>query len=184
MTSLHGRAGHVVARLLMVARHLMSGFAVFLGGVHIFLILYVATHAYALADSHPTIAAIDRISDLYSSITFANRNFGFFAPQVSADWNLSLELTTQDGRTRAYKFPERNGEMRVKMYTMLGHFATNETDMDLFSRCWAVKALNENRDARSAEVIVTVNDVPTMAEYRAGRRITVAPFYQTTFDLR
>ena len=168
----------------MVVRRLIKWFAVCLGGMHIFLILYVVTHAYVLAGTYPAIVPIDRISDLYSSTTFANRNFGFFAPEVSADWNLSLELTAENGRTRAYKLPEGKGEMRVKMYTMLGHFATNETDMDLFARCWAVRALNENRDAREAEVIVTVNDIPTMAEYRAGRRITVSPFYLTTFDLR
>lgn len=123
------------------------------------------------------------LSDFYSVVTFTNRNFGFFAPDVAADWTVKTTLFDAKGRSRPWSFRLPNREMEVRGYSMVGHFAEQSTSMDLFARSWAVHAMNENPDVVRVDIEVTWNVIPSMAEWRAGRRITSDPFYKTTFSL-
>ena len=59
----------------------------------------------------------------------------------------------------------------------------SDAAMDLFARSWALKAMNENRDVRRVDVVVTQNYIPTMKEWRDGKRIEPQLFYRTTFDV-
>ncbi len=152
-------------------------------GLHFFFIIIVATHLYDVMSGWRFLTPVTALTDYYSAITFANRNFGFFAPSVTSDWNVRILLTSASGRVRPYAFILANREMHVKLYSMLGHFAEANSSMDLFARSWAVKAINENPDIVRVDVIVTQNYVPTMAEYRRGLRIKPLLFYRTTFKL-
>lgn len=148
--------------------------------LHFFFVLDVVTHLHDWTTRHAEPVAL--LTTYYSAITFSNRNFGFFAPQVSGDWNLSMTMTDIRGRQRPFSFAAPNSEMRVKLYSLLGHFTESDTAMDLFARSWALKAMNENRDVRRVDVVVTQNTIPTMKEWRAGKRIEPQLFYRTTFD--
>jgi len=73
--------------------------------------------------------------------SFINANgVGFFAPDVTADWNVQLTMVDAAGNARPYLFYLPNREMKVRMYSMIGHFAESETTNDLFARSWALKA--------------------------------------------
>ena len=128
----------------------------------------------------PALAIISR----YSIITFANRNFGFFAPSVSPDWNLQITTVTKLAERHNCRFPLPSREMEVKMYSMLGHFSEDKDTMNLFARSWAVYAMNHDLEAVKVEINVTRNYIPSMSEYRKGRRIEKRPWYRTTFELK
>jgi hypothetical protein len=152
-------------------------------GLHLFFIISVASHLHNWLAKKPGLRIIAGLEDYYSAITFANRNFGFFAPEVTADWNVHLTMMDASGNTRPYVFRMPNREMEVRMYSMIGHFGETETSSDLFARSWALKAINENPDIREVHVEVTQNAIPTMKEYRNGRRIEPKFLYRTTFNL-
>ncbi len=158
-----------------------------LGGVaalHFLLILAVVTHARAAMAGRRAFAPLAAASDLYATLTLANRNFGFFAPDVGGDLVVRCVLVDGTGRRRPWSFPASNRELQIRFYSMTGHFAQEGDTMDLFARSWAVRALNENPDATRVEIDVTQHEIPTMAEYRRGRRIEERPFYATSFERR
>jgi hypothetical protein len=151
-------------------------------GIHFFLILTVVTHLDEWMGQFSALNLISALDNYYSAVTFTNRNFGFFAPEVTSDWNVQLFLTDRLGHKRTYSFNLENREMKVKMYSMLGHFGDSEDTMDLFARSWALKAINENPGVTQVDIEVKQNYIPSMAEYRQGKRITANLLYRTTFD--
>jgi hypothetical protein len=157
--------------------------AAFLIGLHFFFVISVATHLHDWMSRYPLLAPITIPTYYYSAITFANRNFGFFAPQVHSDWNVRLTLTDRADHRHVEEFRPGTREMRVKLYSMTGHFTSNDDSMDLFARSWALKAMNENPNVVRVDVEVTQNRIPTMAEYRRGQRIGQEFLYRTRFDL-
>jgi hypothetical protein len=152
-------------------------------GLHFFFVLSVVSHLHDWMGRHPRFALVSAATHYYSAVTFTNRNFGFFAPAVTPDWNVRLLLTDGSGRTREERFAPPNREMAIKMYSMTGHFGGSDTSMDLFARSWAVKALNAHPEAVRVDVEVMQNRLPSMAEYRQGRRIGQELLYRTTFEL-
>ncbi|HJT16657.1 MAG TPA: hypothetical protein VJ853_04690, partial [Thermoanaerobaculia bacterium] len=132
--------------------------------IHFFFVLDVVTHLHDWTMRHAWPVAT--LTNYYSAITFSNRSFGFFAPEVSGDWNLAMTMTDVHGRQRPFSFATPNGEMRVKLYSLLGHFTESDTAMDLFARSWALRAINENRDVRRVDVVVTQNSIPSMQQWR------------------
>lgn len=153
-------------------------------GLHFLFVLSVVSHVHDWMLRSSTWRPVAFFTEYYSSLTFANRNFGFFAPAVTADWNLRLLMTSDMGEQRPYEFHLPNREMKVKSYSMLGHFAESNTSMDLFARSWALKAMNENPDVVRVDVVVTQNYIPAMEEFRRGGRIVPQPYYRTRFDAR
>ena len=151
--------------------------------LHFFFVINVVTHLHDWTTRHAQLWPVAMLTNYYSAITFSNRNFGFFAPQVTGDWNLSMTMTDVHGRQRPFSFATPNSEMQFKLYSLLGHFTESDTAMDLFARSWALKAMNENRDVRRVDVVVTQNYIPTMKEWRDGKRIEPQLFYRTTFDV-
>lgn len=151
-------------------------------GLHFLLIMMVVTHLEEWIKQWPLLSPITVLNDYYSAITFANRNFGFFAPSVTSDWNIHLVLSNKLKAKRNYIFNLHSHEMKLKVYSMSGHFGQNNDTMDLFARSWALKAMNEHPDVIQVDVEVTENNIPTMEEYRQGKRITADLLYRTTFD--
>jgi hypothetical protein len=153
-------------------------------GLHFFFVAIVISHAYDWMLNRPGFALVAAAAEYYSSITFADRNFGFFAPTVNADWVVDISVTDDARRTHPYHFSLDNQEMRTKFYSMTGHFNESDDNMDLFARSWAVKIMNDDVHASRVDITVSQNQLPTMAEYARGRRIRATPIYRTTFTLR
>jgi|SRR5215471_5225726 len=166
-----------------VAGSIKRKLAAFAIGMHLFFIASVASHLHNWMAKQPGLRIVAGLEDYYSAITFTNRNFGFFAPDVTADWNVQLTMVDRAGNTRPYLFDLPNREMKVRVYSMTGHFAESDTMNDLFARSWALKAINENPDVVEVRVEVTQNYIPSMREYRQGRRIEPKFLYRTTFNL-
>lgn len=121
-------------------------------------------------------------ADYYGSLTFANRNFGFFAPKISADWAVQVTLADAAGQESEYRFELPSAEMEFKAYAMLGHFAASDSRMDLLSRFWSARAMRHAPGTRKVEVQVSRRVLPSMEEYRGGARVRKEQFYRTTFE--
>jgi hypothetical protein len=152
--------------------------------LHLFFVLLVATHARDGLARCPAAAPLVAASDLYESVTLANRNFGFFAPDVTGDLVVRCVLVDAAGSRRAWSFRPPNREMEIRLYSMTGHFSQDPDTRDLFARSWAVRAFNENPDAVRVEIDVAQHVLPTMAEFRTGRRMEERAFYATSFERR
>ncbi len=152
--------------------------------LHLFFVLLVATHGRSLLARWPAAGPVVAASDLYESLTLANRNFGFFAPDVTGDFVVRCVLVDAKGLRRNWSFRPPNREMEVRLYSMTGHFSLDPDARDLFARSWAVRALNEDPDAVRVEIDVAQHVLPTMGEFRRGVRTVERAFYATSFDKR
>jgi hypothetical protein len=153
-------------------------------GAHFFLIFSVVTHLNEWIGRYRWLSPISIAIDYYAEVTFANRNFGFFAPSVTDDWSLDIRVTDTTGRERPYSLVQPNREMELKLYSMIGHSSESEDLADLFARSWALKAVNENPDVYRVDVVINQNRIPTMAQYRSGLRMGQEPYYRTAFILK
>lgn len=150
--------------------------------IHFLIIILTVTH---LNEKIRNVSII-KLINYYSALTYTNRNFGFFAPEVYGDLDVNFDLYADSSTLlRKVKFTTTNSEMRARFYTLAGHFAENNelTVMDLYSRSWGVKLLNDNLDINKVVITVYQNIIPTMKEYAQGKRIEKEFFYTTTIQI-
>lgn len=149
--------------------------------LHFLFVIVTVSQIYKLIDSKP----LDDVLNIYSSFTYANRDFGFFSPTVNDDMFMNIQAYQGENDTAGYHFetPFSNDENKIRYLTMLWHFGEglNATRMDLYARSWSVYCMN--RDTTITKVLITINQnhIPTMGEYRNGKSITNDMYYQTTF---
>ncbi len=159
--------------------HLAAAIAI---AAHFLLILAEVTHLTGWMARSGSFRTFLAVSEYYSAVTFANRNFGFFAPAVTPDWNLRMTTTSGSGAQQEFALTPEGREMEVKMYSMLGRFSESDDTMDLFARSWSVYAMNHVQDARKVQIEVTRNVIPSMPEYRKGARVSAQNFYRTVYE--
>ena len=128
---------------------------------------------------------LDQVLFTYSSFSYANRDFGFFAPTVNDDMFLTIRAFQGDHDTVGYLFktPVSNTENKIRYLTMLWHFGEGLDDhrMDLYARSWAVYSMNKDTSITKVLISVNQNNIPTMKEYREGQRVSNNLYYQTSF---
>jgi hypothetical protein len=157
------KSGHYVARVLVALAI----------GVHFLLIVAQVT---GLELGARPVAAY------YRALTFANRNFRFFAPTVAPDRVLRIEVIDRSGAARPYRFDVAGRELELRMQAMLDRFSESPEAMHTYARSWA--ALVFRADPRLSRVIieVTQNVLPSLPEYRAGARLRVEPVFRSSFE--
>lgn len=150
--------------------------------IHFLIILLTVSHLHEKIRSKRIIQLVD----YYSALTYTNRNFGFFAPEVYGDLDVNFDLYADTSTLlRKVKFRASGTEMRARFYTLAGHFAESSqfTVMDLYARSWGVKLMNDNPDVNKVVVTVYQHVIPTMKAYRQGRRIEKEFYYTTTIQI-
>lgn len=148
--------------------------------LHFFFVILTISHLH----KYIGIPLFVAINDSYSALTYTNRCFGFFAPDVGND--LVIFMTMSDKKKSIpFHFPKENFEMRTRLYSLTGHFAEDnqQSTMDLFARSWGLKCLNQNTDMKKVSIAVLQNNIPTMYEYAHGKRITQDTIYYTDVEL-
>src|SRR5687767_4053340 len=85
-------------------------------GLHFSLIAMQVTPLQAWLAGTPLL----ELARYYRALTFANRNFRFFAPAVSDDLALRIELSDANG-VREYELG--GGDLALRRRAMLDHFA-------------------------------------------------------------
>lgn len=147
--------------------------------VHFLIVILTVSHLYELVNWNP----VKSLFEIYSSFTYTNRNFGFFAPTVNDDFSIDL-IAFKNNQKIGQKilFNESNSENKIRLSTMLWHFAegNSNSQMDLYARSWAIYCMNKDSLITSVKVSVYKNNIPTMKDFRLGKQISKTLYYQTT----
>jgi hypothetical protein len=121
----------------------------------------------------------------YATMSGADSNYGFFAPQVGALHRARFLLQDDEGSTWSDVFDQSNSpEARLRLTGIVDSaFMSGEADESpewrkVIVRSWAATMLTRHPTAVSLTVIVEAYDVPSMADYRAGSRPSWQVVYQ------
>ena len=118
----------------------------------------------------------------YGGLTGADAGYGFFAPSVSAQLRATFVLQDQKGRTWTDTLTsDDNREVQLRIGSMLAHAAEPGRLQEAITVSWAAQLLGRHPTARAVLVRVEAYDLPTMAEYRAGKQPEWALMYEVTF---
>lgn len=147
--------------------------------IHFGLVFITVTHLFELINWNQ----LSSVVGLYSSYTYANRNFGFFAPTVNEDYVLNLKVYQKnDSVGHPFLLNQPNLESKIRYLTMLWHFSegNSKSQMDLFARSWGLYCMNTDSSVNQVLITVRKNIIPTMKQFREGKRVTKNLYYQTT----
>jgi hypothetical protein len=158
---------------------LLSGVAI---AIHFSLILLQATPLNAWLAAAPAFDPLFAVARYYRGISFANRNFRFFAPAVADDLRLSIRLADAEGNQREHHFEDASRELQLAARAMLDHASDSADRMEEFARAWADHAMRAQPDVTAATVQIYRVLVPSMAQYRAGQRMQEQLVYARRFE--
>lgn len=147
--------------------------------MHFFIVVLTVSHLYELVNWKP----MTSLFEIYSSFTYTNRNFGFFAPTVNDDFSIDLIVFKNNQKTgKKFLFNVPNTENKIRFSTMLWHFAegNSNSQMDLYARSWAVYCMNKDKSITSVKINVYKNNIPTMEDFRLDKKVSKNLYYQTT----
>jgi hypothetical protein len=119
----------------------------------------------------------------YGASTGASNSYGFFAPGVSSMPRVVLIHVNARGERRESMMQEQaNREVSLRFGTGVSMFlySDSQAQRELASG-WAAAALARDPDAQRVTVRVELYAVPTMAEYRAGKRTRWVRYYEGEF---
>jgi hypothetical protein len=118
---------------------------------------------------------------LGTTLSGADTNFGFFAPAVASSKRPRFVLTEGEGQAREVRLDEApNHEVRVRAASPLHLFLVPEL-RDPLAASRAARAFDRHPQAHAVTVRVEEHVLPTMKEYREGKRPQWQPIYDATF---
>lgn len=121
----------------------------------------------------------------YGAMTGADAGYSYFAPHVGSE--LRVRFTLSDGRGREWEDDltgRMNHEGRLRVGSMTGLFSPEPAREALrhdLAASWAATVFGRHPDARTVVVRVGVHEVPSMADFRAGRRPAWTDVFAATF---
>jgi hypothetical protein len=108
--------------------------------------------------------------DAYQSYSGAGTSYGFFAPGVAAErriiWH-GYNAKTNTWTTDSEQGPTR--EVTLRLSTVAGLFS-QDGGHDLLAASWAAWMFGKHPDVSTSIIEIQAYVVPTMQEYRDGRR--------------
>jgi hypothetical protein len=133
--------------------------------------------------SIPGRSAAGRAVNAYAALSGADNAYGFFAPSVAADVRAVLVTTDRAGRARASVLGFSDStEADFRLATAVGLFPRASAPLRrALAASWAGSLLGADPGSESVLVRVEYQDLPTMRDYRAGRRPSWVPLYEGTF---
>lgn len=156
------------------------------------------TAAAALAAAHLTLVAAGafgwhppalgpagRALDDYGALSGASSRFDFFAPAVASPLRATFTTIDAAGRARACALEDgANREAQLRIASVVTCFYHAEYRPELrraLAASWAATVFGHHPAAERVVVRVEVDDLPTMAQYRAGWRPRWRPVYEAVF---
>ena len=122
-------------------------------------------------------SAVGKAMEWYGRMSGADSQFGFFAPAVVAQFRSRCILQDERGDTWSDSLEQaKSPEVRLQLEGIIERaFANGAAEesaqrRERLAKSWAAAMFNRHPRAVSLTIIVEAYDVPTMAEYRAGRR--------------
>jgi hypothetical protein len=121
------------------------------------------------------------VAEYYRALSFANRNFRFFAPNVAPDRVLQIELTERSGARRPYALPGSGREFELRVQAMLSRFDEDPNASARYARAWADYALARNPDAVAATIEVGYHRLPSLSSAAGSGGASLQWFYRQSF---
>jgi hypothetical protein len=126
-------------------------------------------------------APAGQLLHLCTTLSGAETNFGFFAPAVAGSNRPRFVITEGDGLAREVRPDDApNHEVRVRAASPLHLFLVPEL-RDPIAASSAAKVFGHHPQAHAVTVRVEEYMLPTMKEYRDGKRPHWQPIYDATF---
>lgn len=120
----------------------------------------------------------------YAMMSGANSQYGFYAPSVGNYSRTRFELRDESGRTwsdtfETAKFSEARLRLGGADFPFLNGEAQQSPQLrERMVKSWAATMFTRHPDAVALTVFVESYDVPSMADYRGGRRPNWNLIYQ------
>ncbi|HEY3132948.1 MAG TPA: hypothetical protein VGL91_26085 [Acidobacteriota bacterium] len=107
---------------------------------------------------------------VYKNLSGTFRDYAFFAPAVASDLKAGFLVTDTAGEETFVNFVAKNREVGFRYNCIIAACMRDVRGRDLFAQSWAALPLGSNPDANRVTVMVKTLDLPSMRDYRAGKR--------------
>jgi hypothetical protein len=107
---------------------------------------------------------------VYKNLSGTFRDYAFFAPAVGSDVKAGFLVTDTVGEETFINFVAKNREVGFRYNCIIAACMRDVRGRDLFVQSWAALPLGSNPDADRVTVMVKTLDLPTMRDYRGGKR--------------
>jgi hypothetical protein len=122
---------------------------------------------------------------LYKNLSGTFRDYTFFAPSVSSGLGAAfLVESPSDKQSELVNFASDDREISFRYNCIVTSCMRDLRSRELFAQSWSALILGSRPDANTVTVMVHAMDLPSMAEYRAGKRPAWKPVYAGTFGRR
>jgi hypothetical protein len=122
----------------------------------------------------------------YGALSGTDSAYGFFAPSVGTQLQVTFELTDAAGKTTTDILTTGvSKEADLRIGDMVAIFWMDDQDLKRsIAASWAGRMLARHPDAVRVVVHLDAYDLPTMAGYREGKRPEWGPYYEAEFVRR
>ncbi|MEM7676296.1 MAG: hypothetical protein AAF449_09870 [Myxococcota bacterium] len=121
----------------------------------------------------------------YANLTGVFRDYSFFAPGVASGTRAAFVVRTDDDSApEIVHLDSDSREIMFRLSCLVKSGRYDEKVEDLFAQSWATVMFNQRPRASSVTVMVQTQKLPSMQEYRAGRRPEWFHSYVAEFERR
>lgn len=138
--------------------------------VHFSLILLQATALHDWLGAERSLAPLFEVARIYRALSFANRSYRFFAPDVADDLKLEIALSDATGSSHSYALQGDERELVMRRRALLDHMVDSPEHLHDYTHAIACYALREDGAASAATVRVMRISLPSMSGFRNGER--------------
>jgi hypothetical protein len=121
---------------------------------------------------------------VYKNLSGTFRDYAFFAPEVASDLKAGFLLTDTAGEETFVNFVAKNREVGFRYNCIIAACMRDVRGRDLFAQSWAALLLGSRPDVDRVTVMVKTLDLPSMREYRTGKRPEWRTVYAAEFGRR
>ncbi len=149
-----------------------------LAALHLSLVVCGAAHVRPQWAHFP-----GNLIQAYARLSGADYGFAFFAPGVASENRVSFEVKQPSGEVVRDDFQSGSDAVDLRIHSMLIRFQMRQF-RDSMARSWAAAMFGRHPEARSVTVVVEQIDLPTMQDYRSGKRPAWGEIYRASFERR
>jgi len=160
---------------MKIARRLLICF-------HFLIVIMAVSHLDTAINWKPVL----NLMQVYCSFNSTNKGFGFFSPDIADDYQLNLKaFKSKDTIGRVFALPGTNTESRLRYECLLWGFSRETPDiMDLYARSWGIYCMNQDTSINKVVVSIFSDQIPPIAAYKKGARVTKKLYYQSTLNVK
>lgn len=149
------------------------------------LLHLLAVAAFIWTDFGSSPGSLGAALRTYRNVSGIFRDYTFFAPAVGSDYKAAFLLEDAGGGgARLVDFYSDSREINFRYRCLIGAGMRNVDAQDLYARSWAALLLGSDPAAGKVTVMTRMYALPTMAEYRRGRRPEWKTIYAGEFIRR